>query len=75
MDIGQPSEGTNFLKSKLRSFHHCTLQDNWYEDRLQAAEDVSHEERLEKSKSRNKDDSIGMFVGFANVSQVRVTTT
>mmetsp|Transcript_26431 Transcript_26431/g.50191 ORF Transcript_26431/g.50191 Transcript_26431/m.50191 type:complete len:273 (+) Transcript_26431:111-929(+) len=71
MGRNEVTEEGSFLEAKLRTFGSVTLQDNWYEDRLQAPEDIPHEKRLEASRSRIriKDESIGKFVGFDNVSQ------
>jgi len=59
--------------SKLRSFSNSTLQDNWYEDRIQAPEEVTHQERLDKSRAIASEDGICRFVGFENYSQPLAT--
>lgn len=60
------TETWNPWKARIRSFDCKTLQDNWFEDRIQAAEDEeSHQEHIRETREH----SLNVLVGFGNVSQ------
>eukprot|EP00239_Pterosperma_sp_CCMP1384_P011201 CAMPEP_0197860874 /NCGR_PEP_ID=MMETSP1438-20131217/36540_1 /TAXON_ID=1461541 /ORGANISM="Pterosperma sp., Strain CCMP1384" /LENGTH=272 /DNA_ID=CAMNT_0043477879 /DNA_START=62 /DNA_END=880 /DNA_ORIENTATION=+ len=62
------TEDTQYT-AQLRSFNSETLQDNWWENRIQKPEEVTHDERLQSTVRREREDGICKFVDFDNCSQ------
>ncbi|KAK3269674.1 hypothetical protein CYMTET_21896 [Cymbomonas tetramitiformis] len=55
--------------AQLRSFSNKSLQDNWWENRIQEPEEKTHDARLDTLTRRDRETSICKFVGVDNASQ------